>query len=499
MAHSSRVRVLSVLYLSAVFTFFATIFFWILLLPVENLVTSFTPDDAYYYLVIARNAANGVFSSFDGMHLTNGYHPLWAGVLLILFPFMNDTIMFLRLALLLCLLLYCAAAYLLYRIVKQDLSQEAAILGTALFCLFIVPSGWYLLEAPLAIFLLALFLQTTLRQRHRATTTGQIWLGLVAGLTILARLDAFFIVVPLMYRNLKQHRYFLPAFAGAAILLPYLIYNLVAYGHVVPISGALKSSFPVPEITNLPLAFRRWVRILVPISCSFLFLIYFTRRKIQDSRLADLRWACAGVLAFSAYELFFQKDARWSLWSWHFAVPTFFCLIPAIHLATQIFRKPVAVIMVAFVCLLAAGADAHRQSLEEDPALLEFYRSGIWIRDNLEAEAVLAITDPGIIAFFGEKRTISLDGLVNNFEFQKVLATKSLEEYLDRNRVTHLGVFGRERPDRYEIFDVKLPARMFSGKSDTLGLPFQNQIYVSPAKMFALWIWKPSSPKTNRR
>lgn len=34
-------------------------------------------DDFFYYLAIARNLAFQGRSTFDGTHLTNGYHPLW--------------------------------------------------------------------------------------------------------------------------------------------------------------------------------------------------------------------------------------------------------------------------------------------------------------------------------------------------------------------------------------------------------------------------------------
>ncbi len=40
-------------------------------------------DDAYYYTVIARNIAQSGLSTFDGQTLTNGYHPLWLGLLVL--------------------------------------------------------------------------------------------------------------------------------------------------------------------------------------------------------------------------------------------------------------------------------------------------------------------------------------------------------------------------------------------------------------------------------
>jgi hypothetical protein len=36
-----------------------------------------TREDGYYYLQIARNAALGHGSTYDGVTPTNGYHPLW--------------------------------------------------------------------------------------------------------------------------------------------------------------------------------------------------------------------------------------------------------------------------------------------------------------------------------------------------------------------------------------------------------------------------------------
>ena len=42
-----------------------------------NLISN-THDDAFYYFQIARNLAEGKFSTFDGgITRTNGYHPLW--------------------------------------------------------------------------------------------------------------------------------------------------------------------------------------------------------------------------------------------------------------------------------------------------------------------------------------------------------------------------------------------------------------------------------------
>src|SRR5689334_1699423 len=51
---------------------------WLLLIVFWNEGPfALTFDDAWYYLTIGRNLANGQGSTFDGINLTNGYHPLW--------------------------------------------------------------------------------------------------------------------------------------------------------------------------------------------------------------------------------------------------------------------------------------------------------------------------------------------------------------------------------------------------------------------------------------
>jgi len=48
----------------------------------DSLQVQYTPDDAYYYLCLARNYSNLGFWTFDsGQSVTSGFHPLWAYLL----------------------------------------------------------------------------------------------------------------------------------------------------------------------------------------------------------------------------------------------------------------------------------------------------------------------------------------------------------------------------------------------------------------------------------
>ena len=57
----------------------------------------------------------------------------------------------------------------------------------------------------------------------------------------------------------------------------------------------------------------------------------------------------------------------------------------------------------------------------------------------LPAEAVIAGTDVGALAFWTGRRVVNLDGVMNDFEFQKVLRDRKLADYLRRQGVTHIG------------------------------------------------------------
>src|SRR5687768_7036872 len=64
------------------FLFDAVCAAWVLLIwfwPPAYL--TLTVDDSFYYLRIAENVANGLGPTFDGVEPTNGFHPLWMGLL----------------------------------------------------------------------------------------------------------------------------------------------------------------------------------------------------------------------------------------------------------------------------------------------------------------------------------------------------------------------------------------------------------------------------------
>ncbi|HQV62984.1 MAG TPA: hypothetical protein PKV19_03205, partial [Anaerolineales bacterium] len=92
----------------------------------------FMRDDAYYYFKVAQNITEGRGISFDGINLTNGYHPLWLLVCIPVFYLARfDLILPLRVLLMVMAVLNAATAVLIYRLISKTLSRSVGMLAAA--------------------------------------------------------------------------------------------------------------------------------------------------------------------------------------------------------------------------------------------------------------------------------------------------------------------------------------------------------------------------------
>ena len=213
-------------------------------------------DDASYFLTTARNIAAGRGMTFDGIHPTNGFHPLWLLLLVPLFMLQGSPETMLRLVVLLQGALLVIAFLLLYRAHSKLFSPRAALVSGILFIFLVaMPSVNGMESALLVLLLLALFgyglhISQAPLSRYRA-----LWFGAIAGFVVLARLDMVFIPLALLGccwhyildRNTRAIAMAAIVFAGfgcCVVVVPYLLFNYTQFGSVMPISGALKSSFP---------------------------------------------------------------------------------------------------------------------------------------------------------------------------------------------------------------------------------------------------------------
>ena len=218
-----------------------------LLRPMRRLVMTVS-DDASYYLEIARRVVGGTGVSFDGIHPTNGFHPLWESLLILLQAITRaGPESQLRLVLVLQIGLLVMAAIWIWRGLEVIAGARGAMVGLVTFLVLGFLPAVSGMESALVWFLLAGFLA---RAPLRALDADRTWrrgaeIGAWLGLLALARLDLVFFI-PLGLVSLSGGA----LLAGGVVLLlllgPYLAWNLTTFGHLVPISGALKTSFPDP-------------------------------------------------------------------------------------------------------------------------------------------------------------------------------------------------------------------------------------------------------------
>lgn len=219
--------------------------------------TSLISDDAYYYFTIARHVAQGLGPTFDGMAVTNGFHPLWLLILTPLYSlFPHDLWLPVRTALSLTVLFDLISGRVIYGLLSRRAGTRAALAAAAAW--FVLPPtallGLQGMEGALSTLLMLLLLRNLTGGEaaaaplawRRALVAGA-WLG-GAGL---ARTDnlptaglamaAVVLVSPHGGRLWTRVRWLTIAAAMALVVLsPWFAWNLRQFGTIMQVSGQVK-------------------------------------------------------------------------------------------------------------------------------------------------------------------------------------------------------------------------------------------------------------------
>ena len=214
----------------------------------------FLYDDSFYAFQIARHIAAGHGPTFDGIHLTNGFQPLYVGMLVPLFLVAggNETLP-IHLALALSALLSVGSAYLLYRLLASRVGETAATIATAAwaFAPIVMRQSANGLETSLALFAFACSVTYYLERIRPITAPVRrrfVALGALLGATILARVDLGLLALAMCLDYLLVLRrrgasagwmrdLAAAAVTGAAVCAPWVLYSILKVGTLVPESG----------------------------------------------------------------------------------------------------------------------------------------------------------------------------------------------------------------------------------------------------------------------
>jgi hypothetical protein len=420
-------------------------------------------DDAYYYILTARNFVDTGIFSFDRINPTNGFHPLWMRILVLMYyaigtdiP-LDQQIFHVKLIEGALFILAIGASLLFsFQQAEKNRAISTAYLGIALVLVYPYTNHLFLvgMESTLSVFLFILLLNAW--QRERLTQ-----LAFLLPLLFLARLETlFFIVIPLLFifflqRRISTVRKLLVSLPTVLVSVGYLGYTFLQTGYYKPISGLLKSSFPIPHPQWTYFLDPIWYGastgkfyfvFLAPNLLLFLFLhtgLFVASILIKGFYRENLRLKLTlflFALLLLANLLFFQKWNKGIEW-WYWALPAIITggltgLTTGSFFPESRFRGTANSVLVGLLSIFAIfyliSLPASLRKIANQDPLYDF------IIQKLPEAAILGATDAGDIAFWTGKRIVNLDGLINNVELQEAILDKKLRNYLRKKKVGYL-------------------------------------------------------------
>jgi hypothetical protein len=428
----------------------------------SGLHLAMTVDDTFYYFKTALNISRGLGSTFDGINPTNGYHPLWLGLLSVVFSLFRDDLVFLtRVAFTLQIVMIWAGGVVLSRLkaaggswvflpltlaMLNPFTAKIVLCGQETALQFLLSSvalayWWKLRSSPVGA--------SSPRGWAPALTRRWIILGILCALATLARLDTIFYAALLLgmpvilpsdaERELGFAGRLKTSILGTAAfvlgLLPYLAFNAVKYKHLMPVSGAIKLHLEASELSPFP------ARVAVSIlAAGGLLWLWLAARRRSSTDLPFLAPPLGACLIGAIYNFGVRGEMSPSLVRVWYLEPYLLAFAVALgafavslgaslharrlpRFATLAITRGAVVLWVVF-CVFT-----WRYRLE--PRSYGIYaaaaRCSQWFDRNTAPTAVAAAWDAGFAASLTRKPVMNLDGLISSWEFK--------ENYLDRGEV----------------------------------------------------------------
>lgn len=444
-------------------------------------------DDAYYYLGVARHLAAGDGSTFDGLHATNGYHPLWCAVLVPLVALAKDPGHAVRAAGAVWFLLAAAVPWGVWWALRRRFGDPIAAVAAVIVTLqpwiglaLARPNG---LETPL--YALAILAVVGVADRVLGTPSPPspariAGLGALVGACVLARLDGGCLAAALALVMLAVggrswglsaalKRVAILTLAATAVAGPSLAWNQARFGSPLPVSGrvvALEASreraslggaasganvlrrarYAVADIPaslvrraalgvpgeGLVSACGPWAGFAATAAIALLGWLAWRRRCACVPSPGDpaVVLAAFATLHYAAYALWLWTPGE-DVYRAYYFLPEI--LLLAVLLAWGLTRlRPVwvAVVVVVLALHLVVESERYLALLDARPGRVADRFVYGWIRGNLADDVVIGARDAGKLGWFSGRRVVGLDGLINDDTFFAALRDGSEGAYV---------------------------------------------------------------------
>ncbi len=454
------------------------------------LLTNIIPDDAFYYFQIARNIVTGHGSTFDGIHATNGYHPLWLLILLPIFKFFSvgGTLDFTPVYLTLSLEIICnTIAGVVMLVILSRYTHKQWLKAFALMLWFLNPFMIYEmmngLETGLSLMLVALFFLCTLNVQKNASRKNIIIASIVGGLMVLARIDnIFFLAFFYLWLWSKDFSFnhFKKVFGFGLISLlvisPFFLWNifgfhmlltsasegntrvshqLIVQDHGTSLFQTAKAAVYSTHYQIVELLTRSGVPagILILIGMGLGYWLIKKQGTIE-TRVAYLN---VELFLFAGFLTNFLANSaiRWVGRPWYFVAFTIFVMIFVVWLFEQFFdaltyKKIFISVGVAFL-LFSFYVNWSKNLKNQYVLQSQMFEAAHWMNTHLPQDAVIGSFNTGIEGYFSRNRVINLDGLVNN-SIGEAFKQKKIWSYIKAQKIGYISDFDIYLSYRYKSF-----------------------------------------------
>lgn len=431
---------------------------WLALrLLVPRAVHWFVFDDSFYYFAIARNLSCGLGSTFDALHATNGYHPLWMAVCTLPYALGLDDERAVRALLAVATLGLGGAVLVASRVVARraaDARARAAIMGGVLLVAFAF--------SPLGVSIFANGLESTCTLVFAAALIerldahgpalfsdpergrARLAVSALAAGAFLSRTDAGFLLPWLAGWALvrggagRLRRAVELTLLPAVVVVAYLALNRWAFGTATQVSGDLKRVAPNAEGV---------VTMVALLAAPVALLAVLARRKLELlPRTGELVVATAPILLWSFTLLaYYEGLQRWTQ-LWYFVAPSLYgAVVMAVVLVDLAARgaaergaRVMSWALAALPVLLLAGGVIDASIPGAFTMLETDIEAARWARANLPEDAIVGSWDAGAIGYYAHRRVINLDGEVNDVGYLRALRAGRTADWAAPQRIDYL-------------------------------------------------------------
>ena len=424
---------------------------------------AFIADDSYFYLVISKNLALDGYQTFSGIMSTNGAHPLWLYLLTayswaVASIFGPATLDDIRFALPLSISLLaggCAVWWKIGDILR--INQPILVLIPVIYTMIVnvLYSEMHLFFFTLSLLVLSLIALDDRRQ------VKWFLVGGLSALVVLSRLDAVFAIVSLAVLLLIHKRklsiLIITFSVFAAITIPYIASNYFIFGHVVPVSGYTKSTFPEVRLTLFAysgldalgtLKFMGYSMLYGIVPMLFALTLYPT---YKDEKIHFIISMLLGgsILQFAQIALFASSKHNEP---WYYLLPMMASAIAAAFLLSLALRKrplssrylphPTIVASILLILALLVGSEMSGKIdlIKTRPLDISISQESLGIFEkgdnlpsfwppffdamkflderNIQDTTIIVSNGPGAIAFYStSNRVVAADFLTGNVSF----------------------------------------------------------------------------------